>query len=116
MDITPSYACIFCTNKGIFPPHNHTIRDFSKKDKPIICPELLRSTCTYCKNLGHTKKYCPILKQKTAMISSKDILNPYKRGYISTDPDKCVNLSSSKIQKINLTSTVNDMDIVIDDN
>ena len=56
--------CLFCENKGIKSPHNHTIRDFKKKDKPITCPELSKNKCTYCGKLGHTKLYCEKLKVK----------------------------------------------------
>ena len=56
--------CLFCENKGIKSPHDHTVRDFKKKDKPIICPELLKDKCTYCHMIGHTKYYCEKLKQK----------------------------------------------------
>ena len=56
--------CLFCENKGIKFPHDHTVRDFKKKDKPIICPELLKNRCTYCHMIGHTKHYCEKLKQK----------------------------------------------------
>ena len=56
--------CLFCENKGIKSPHDHTVRDFKKKDKPIICPELLKNKCTYCHMIGHTKYYCEKLKQK----------------------------------------------------
>ena len=56
--------CLFCENKGIKSPHNHTIRDFKKKDKPITCPELSKNKCTYCGKLGHTKLYCDKLKLK----------------------------------------------------
>jgi hypothetical protein len=56
--------CLFCENKGIKSPHNHTIRDFGKKDKPITCPELSKNKCTYCGKLGHTKLYCEKLKVK----------------------------------------------------
>ena len=51
-------VCSFCTKKGIIGPHGHTIRNWSSKDKEIICPQLLSNHCTYCGELGHTKNYC----------------------------------------------------------
>ena len=59
-----STNCSFCSNKGISGPHGHSIRDFTKKDKPITCPELLSITCNYCHENGHTVKYCDGLKAK----------------------------------------------------
>lgn len=63
--------CVFCQKKGISPPHNHTIRDFSKKNSPIICPQLLNTRCTYCKKVGHTKHYCQLLEKKNDMVVSQ---------------------------------------------
>lgn len=68
-------SCSFCLNTGIPLPHNHTIRDFTKKDKPIICPTLLASECSYCHKLGHTKNYCLKLKEKK---QSSSIIYPPK--------------------------------------
>jgi len=59
-----SMNCSFCLNKGFSGPHGHSIRDFTKKDKPITCPELLSITCGYCHEQGHTVKYCDVLKAK----------------------------------------------------
>jgi hypothetical protein len=52
--------CTFCKNKGIQGPHNHTVRNWTLPNKPIICPNLLSNTCTFCKNNGHTRQYCNI--------------------------------------------------------
>ncbi len=68
-------SCCFCLNTGIPLPHNHTIRDFTKKDKPIICPTLLSSECSYCHKLGHTKNYCLKLKERK---HSSSIIYPPK--------------------------------------
>ena len=73
--------CTFCEKKGILPPHNHTLKDFSKKNTPIICPELLNCICTYCKCKGHTKNYCSILKQKEIDKSTKNDINKIKSNF-----------------------------------
>ena len=65
MSSAKSMTCSFCANKKIPGPHGHSIRDFSKKDKPITCPELLAIVCGYCHEKGHTVKYCDVLKKKT---------------------------------------------------
>ena len=51
--------CTFCHNKGIPPPHNHSVRHWILPNKPIICPELLSTKCSTCNLMGHTKLYCP---------------------------------------------------------
>lgn len=58
--MTTNMVCTFCKNKGIPTPHNHTVRNWTLVDKPIICPTLLATECTYCKTKGHTRQYCPI--------------------------------------------------------
>ena len=51
--------CTFCHNKGIPPPHTHSVRHWILPNKPIICPELLSTKCCLCNLMGHTKLYCP---------------------------------------------------------
>jgi len=64
MSKSQSKICSFCYNKGIVGPYDHTIRDFTKKTKPITCPQLLSIQCAYCHENGHTVKYCNVLKTK----------------------------------------------------
>ena len=107
--------CLFCENKGIKGPHNHTLRDFKNKEKPITCPELLKNKCTYCHTFGHTKYYCEKLKQKKikkdkALISEMEknnIKNPIienlkkrVRDYENSDDD--LNDHTNKFLKSNL--------------
>ena len=90
-----NYKCTFCLKKGIKGPHNHKIRDFSKKGNPITCPELINLTCNYCKCKGHTVNYCKILKEKKIHFEKQEyIVNPKKREYNIT-------YDSEKIQKLN---------------
>ena len=58
-------VCTFCKNKGIPTPHNHTVRNWTLPNKPIICPQLLSTQCTYCKLFGHTRQYCPVKHAET---------------------------------------------------
>lgn len=110
--------CLFCENKGIKGPHDHNIRDFKKKDKPIICPELLKNKCTYCHSPGHTKFYCEKLKQKKIKNEKKliesmeknDIKNPIiqnlkKRVRDLENGDEDLDQHFNKILKSNLLST-----------
>jgi hypothetical protein len=57
--------CTFCYNKGIAPPHTHSVRHWTLPNKPIICPELLSTKCSTCNLMGHTKLYCPKKTEKT---------------------------------------------------
>lgn len=67
--------CSFCTNKKITGPHGHSVRDFTKKDKPITCPYLLAIECQYCHEKGHTVKFCDVLKNKK--LSNTNSSNSY---------------------------------------
>jgi hypothetical protein len=55
--------CKVCKDSGksasVF--NSHSVRDAKGQ---VVCPTLLNQNCTYCKNAGHTAKYCPKLKGK----------------------------------------------------
>lgn len=90
--------CVFCQKKGISPPHNHTIRDFSKKNSPIICPQLLNTTCTYCKKVGHTKQYCQLLEKKNDMVVSQSNNKRSNDNYTKEDfKSQKIGIMTSKI-------------------
>ena len=59
--------CRFCKNAGKT-ELNHFIKG---KDSQVICPTLLANICTYCKQNGHTLKYCPALIAKESNILKK---------------------------------------------
>ncbi len=89
-------VCTFCAKKGIPPPHTHTVRNWKLTDKPIICPELLATICTYCHCAGHTRQYCSI-RQNATTIPHVEINNKLKRSL----SDNNINESHSfKIQKL----------------
>tara|TARA_R110002074_G_scaffold358358_1_gene530680 strand:+ start:102 stop:611 length:510 start_codon:yes stop_codon:yes gene_type:complete len=102
--MTKQMMCTFCRNKGIIPPHDHTIRDFTKKGSPIMCPELLTLQCKYCKEKGHTVNYCKILKEKKINKSSPlSIINTKKHSLI-THSDGFIELKKININKISINS------------
>ena len=113
--MTKLMMCSFCSNKGIIEPHNHTIRDFTKKGSPIMCPQLLHIQCKYCKEKGHTVKYCKILKEKKIYKQSPiSIINPKKHS-LSVDNNRYIEVKTTqtikeehnhKIQKVNLLSSM----------
>jgi len=76
-------VCTFCKNKRIPTPHNHTVRNWTLSDKPVICPVLLATECTYCKTKGHTRQYCPIRN------TIKNINNDNNSTDDSTDDRDC---------------------------
>ena len=43
---------------------SHWPRESPRHDSAVVCPTLLSQECRYCHGLGHTKKWCPILKKK----------------------------------------------------
>ncbi len=87
-------VCTFCKNKGIPSPHNHTVRNWTLPNKPVICPNLLASQCTYCKMNGHTKQYCPI---KKSLNKSSD--NTIQENNLKRELHIKNILCSNKIQK-----------------
>ena len=87
-------VCTFCTKKGIPSPHTHTVRNWKLADKPIICPELLATVCTYCQIAGHTRQYCSVRYNATT-FSNPEINNQLKRSLSDGDDPQSI-----KIQKI----------------
>lgn len=49
---------------------NHWTRDKPGKYGNIICPVILNTVCTYCKEKGHWVKYCPNLPKKQYSIET----------------------------------------------
>jgi len=39
-------------------PTDHYVRKTRDPNSPVICPELLKTLCSECGKLGHTKLYC----------------------------------------------------------
>ena len=105
--MTSIISCNFCTQLGISPPHNHTVRDYKLSNKPITCPNLLNINCTYCKQKGHTKNYCSILNKKNSECPSPINFNLKRKSTIDT-----IDNSNNKCIKKNYNT---DYDIMSDD-
>ena len=43
---------------------SHWTRMNSNPRSPITCPLILQTVCKYCKNKGHSAKYCPVAAKK----------------------------------------------------
>ena len=58
--------CSFCRDAG--KPRNvytsHYPKDRPGKDGKVVCPTILSTTCGYCRESGHTTRYCSVLKQR----------------------------------------------------
>ena len=124
--------CSFCSNKGIPGPHDHSIRDFTKNNYPIICPQLLAIECGYCHENGHTVSYCLNLKKKKLSSDSEKTSSIYmpkissfkkRTAIIDCDGFICshslnhvqkpnIATSSFKIQKLNnLNNAFSSLDV-----
>ena len=54
---------------------NHSVRNNQGK---VLCPTLLNQSCKYCKNTGHTVKYCEVLKLKEKNERREEYINKQK--------------------------------------
>ena len=54
---------------------NHSVRNNQGK---VLCPTLLNQSCKYCKNTGHTVKYCEVLKLKEKNERREEYFNKQK--------------------------------------
>jgi len=110
-------CCSFCRNLKITLPHDHTIRDFTQKNSPIMCPKLLNSVCGYCRENGHTPGYCPVLKAKKdgnyRLPPSNSEISFHKKRVHVIDKDGFISIPSrgfeieepfvqKKVQKMNV--------------
>lgn len=61
--------CAHCKNLGLkFTDHN--LKERIGNTKEICCPVLLDTRCRFCKEKGHTIKYCPEIAKK-----NQDLIN-----------------------------------------
>ena len=51
---------------------SHFVKD--SKNGVVICPTLLNTVCRYCRQSGHTVKYCSSLKNKTMKTEQKEVV------------------------------------------
>ena len=56
--------CSMCYKAGRAGFNTHFVRESADPKSKVTCPFLLALECRYCKNAGHTKNYCPVLKAK----------------------------------------------------
>lgn len=63
---------------------SHYPRESADLSAKIVCPTLLALVCKYCKERGHTPKYCPVLKAKQEKEDTGDHYQPHQ--YTHTIP------------------------------
>ena len=70
--------CKVCHDAGKPGYDTHFVRETPDPSARVVCPTLLELVCGYCRNNGHTVKYCPVLKAKTKQEQSKPVRAPPK--------------------------------------
>jgi hypothetical protein len=66
--------CNYCKNIGLKTANNHFTYEGKDSNYKLICPELLKTKCRYCKAYGHTISYCPTLIKKDYQRISNAII------------------------------------------
>ena len=64
------YFCKYCYNLGFSTYTTHNLRETIEDEIRIVCPILNKTKCNYCKDIGHTVSYCPLIKK----LESKKLL------------------------------------------
>jgi len=85
--------CKHCSNLGLKTADTHWLREGRGANSKIVCPELLKTTCRFCKQKGHTIGYCPELKKKDEERISKAV--------IEYNPITSVNLNNQALFNYN---------------
>ncbi len=57
---------------------SHFVRDKAGPEGKVVCPRLLSTKCNYCKEEGHTIKFCKKLKHTEKMRKRKFMVNNKK--------------------------------------
>jgi hypothetical protein len=60
----PYCAVCFKAGKSVDVYTNHFTKSSLGADAIVVCPTILAAQCAYCKNTGHFKSVCPLLKEK----------------------------------------------------
>jgi len=70
------------------------------------CPELAKTKCTYCKNYGHTRRYCAASQNKAA---TKIINTPEMQASIQRAVDNITLISGGKVSARGIESVVSNI-------
>lgn len=95
-------VALFCNicknnNKSVSEYTSHNTKKMVNGARVVVCPTILNSICTYCKEKGHFKSECAVLKKKNEQ-QSQPPSKPYsKQSSQSAYTPK--NVSSSPLSK-----------------
>jgi hypothetical protein len=64
--------CAHCKNMGLSSYNTHYLRETANPKSRVVCPVLLNTSCTFCRDKGHTKSKCPSL-QSVASVPVKKV-------------------------------------------
>lgn len=86
---------------------SHFVRSEPGPKGKIICPILLSLNCNYCKETGHTVKYCPILKDNNKQKQKENAKYAYDEKHSKKQ-------HKNKTSKTNVFDVLNDIDAEAD--
>jgi hypothetical protein len=83
--------CRTCFNAGLTKEEytSHWTRKSIDPNSEIICPLILEAICSYCKEKGHWKKYCPVLANfsyKPRTFQKREMEFSWRKGPIVERP------------------------------
>ena len=75
----PSPFCTVCKKAGKSSKEytSHFVKDKPGPDGKVVCPLLLKQKCGYCKENGHTPKFCKKLKERDERKKYKSSRSPF---------------------------------------
>lgn len=85
-DKAPFCGVCYKAGKPRYEYTNHWTRETSGPNSKVTCPTILNTVCKYCKEKGHTMKYCRILnnkKQRGEDKNKEDQKENDKDGYVN---------------------------------
>lgn len=71
---------------------NHWTRETPDPKSIVTCPTILNTVCKYCKEKGHTMKYCGLLNEKKTRDNKDEKKEEEKKENIDNDVDGYVKI------------------------
>lgn len=113
---TPTPFCKVCHDAKQLGFNTHFVKDL---DGNVTCPYLLSLNCSYCRNPGHTVKYCKILETRKQNDKKERRTQTYTGGdgwTIKSKPGKflIVGLNEDEYEKDNTSHNKNNRFIALE--
>lgn len=91
---TPFCGVCFKAKQSAAIYNSHWTRMNPNPRSPITCPLILQTICHYCKNKGHSAKYCPVAakkqqakgKRRRASSVSSQLSSPSETNSVASSP------------------------------